>query len=485
MVVMARLSDHPTQGGRVVDWTPSRATLDAMATAPPTGVAPSLMQAAHLELAKAKNREGYTDSSWLCVAFEVPNPFDVDAWTRTINRFLRRHGGMRNWFTADGNDVDSPLERHELAPDDIVFEPTFLPEEVTAAGMLDHVRELMDVWAVPLGRLGYTFTAVIGDAKTVVYFGSDHSYTDGVSCLLSVWELSTMYDCELAGTEPDLPEVGSYPDYCVEERERAAGFDIESKGVQDWLYFLLRGGGELPRFPLDLGMTPGVKVPLVPVYQELLGEDLLHPYEAAVKDLGGNFAGGLYAACAMAAHEMAAAESYRCLNPVHSRWSPEWMLAMGWFINLVPLHVDIEPDDTFGSLVRRVRQEFRDVRDAGDVPTLRVAEILAEHLDFDAESSDRPPIMSYLDGSIIPGHERWLEQNFWGLTGAGDDDDVYVWLMRMPTRTYVTCSCPDTPKAVHAVTSYFARVAEIVQEVARTGGDVTMGPAAVLPAPTR
>ena len=40
MVVMARLSDHPTQGGQVVDWTPSQATLDAMAVAQPTGVIP-------------------------------------------------------------------------------------------------------------------------------------------------------------------------------------------------------------------------------------------------------------------------------------------------------------------------------------------------------------------------------------------------------------------------------------------------------------
>ena len=482
MVVMARLSDHPTQGGRVIDWTPNRATLDAMAVAPPTGVTPSMMQAAHLALAKSKQRDGYTDSSWLCVAFELPGAFDVDAWTRTVNFWLGRHGGMRNWFTADCDSEDTPIERHELAPGDIAFEPTHLPDEVTAEGMLDHVRQQMDVWAVPLGRLGYTFTAVVGDEKTIIYFGADHSYTDGVSVLLSLWELSTIYDCERAGTTPELPEVGSYPDYCVEERERADGFTVESKGVQDWLYFLMRGG-DLPRFPVDLGMTPGTKVPLVPVYQELLSAELDDGYEKAVKELGGTYAGGLYAACAMAAHEMAAATSYRCLNPVHSRWSDEWVAAMGWFINLVPLHVDIEPDDTFGSLARRTRQEFRDTKAAGDVPTLRVAEILAEHMNFDADSSDRPPIMSYLDGTMIPGHERWLEQNFWGLTGAGDDDDVYVWMMRMPASTYVTASCPDTPQAVHAVTSYFARVAEIVAEVARTGGDVPMGPAAILQPP--
>ncbi len=482
MVVMARLSDHPTQGGQVIDWTPSLATTDAMAVAPPTGVIPSMMQAAHLALAKSKNRDGYTDSSWLCVAFELPAPFDVDAWTRTINFWLGRHGGMRNWFTADGDSEDMPIERHELAPEDVTFEPRYLPDEVTAEGMLDHVRQQMDVWAVPLGRLGYTFTAVVGDEKTIIYFGADHSYTDGVSVLLSLWELSTIYDCERSGTTPELPAVGSYPDYCVEERERADGFTAESKGVQDWLYFLMRGG-DLPRFPVDLGMIPGTKVPLVPIYQELLSAELNDGYEIAVKDLGGTYAGGLYAACAMAAHEMAAATSYRCLNPVHSRWSDEWVAAMGWFINLVPLHVDIEPDDTFGSLARRTRQEFRDTKAAGDVPTLRVAEILAEYMNFDADSSDRPPIMSYLDGTMIPGHERWLEQNFWGLTGAGDDDDVYVWMMRMPASTYVTASCPDTPQAVHAVTSYFARVAAIVAEVARTGGDVPMGPAAILQPP--
>lgn len=484
MVVMARLSDHPAQGGRVIDWTPSQATLDAMAVAPATAVPPSMMQAAHLALAKSKSRDGYTDSSWLCVSWEFPGEFDIDTWTRTLNYWLGRHGGMRNWFTAEGDSEDAPLLRHELPPEDVVFEPTIHPEPVSAQGMLEHVRKQMDIWAVPLGRFGYTCTAVQAPEKTVVYFGSDHSYTDGVSCLLSVWELTTIYEALRERITPELPVVGSYPDYCIEERKLADTFDIESKGVQDWLYFLLRGGGELPRFPVELGVTPGIKVPVVPVYQELLSAEQNPSYEAAVKALGGTYAGGLYAACAMAAHELNAADAYRCLNPVHSRWAPEWMCAMGWFINLVPLHVDIEPSDTFGSLARRVRQEFKDNKEAGEVPTMRVAEILAEHVDFDADSSDRPPIMSYLDGAMIPGHERWQEQNFWGLTGAGDDDDVYVWMMRMPQSTYVTCSCPGTPQAVHAVSTYFARVAEILQEVARTGGDVAMGPSGILQPPT-
>ena len=55
--------------------------------------------------------------------------------------------------------------------------------------------------------------------------------------------------------------------------------------------------------------------------------------------------------------------------------------------------------------------------------------------------------------------------------------------MRMPGRTYVTCSCPGTPQAVHVVSSYFGRVAEILQEVARTGADVPMGPAGILEPP--
>ena len=76
--------------------------------------------------------------------------------------------------------------------------------------MLDHVHEQMDLWAVPLGRLGYTFTAVVGAEKTIVYFGSDHSYTDGVSCLLSFWELTTIYDCE-RGTRRTSPRWARIP----------------------------------------------------------------------------------------------------------------------------------------------------------------------------------------------------------------------------------------------------------------------------------
>ena len=477
---MARLSDHPTQGGKVIDWTPTQSTLDAMTTAPATGVTPSLMQITHLALAKGKAREGFTDSSWLCSAFELEGPFDVDAWTNTVNTWVARHGGLRNWFTLEDDDE---IARHELPPDQVAFEPSVFSEHVTPTEMLEHVHAQFDIHAVPLGRLGYTFTAVVGDDKTVMYFGGDHSYLDGFSVLLLFWELNTLYDCERAGTVADLPPVGSYPDYCVEERALADTFELLSPGVQYWLEFAIKGGGALPTFPLDLGIPKGVKVPCVPVYTELLDNGLDVAYEAAVKDLGGTFPAGLYAACAMAAHEMGAATSYRFLNPVHSRWSPEWIPAMGWFVNLVPLHIDIEPDDTFASLAQRVRQVFKESKVAGEVPTLRVIEIINEFIEFSADSADRPPIVSYLDGNIIPGHERWDIQNSYGLTGAGDDDDVYQWINRMPGHTYVTCSCPGTPQAVHAVQSFFQRAAEILQQVAITGADVPMGPAGILEPP--
>lgn len=478
---MARLSDHPTQGGTIIDWTPTAATLEAMALAPATGVTPSLMQASHLALAKGKEREGFADSSWLCSAFQLHGPFDVDAWTRTTNTWIARHGGLRNWFTTED---DGEIARHELAADQVAFAPEVVAEGASAEEVLAHVHAQFDVWAVPLGKIGYTFTAVVGPDQTIMYFGGDHSYLDGFSVLLLFWELNTIYEAELAGTVAELPAVGSYPDYCVEERELADRFELSSEAVQYWLRFVLEGG--LPTFPLDLGMAPGEKVPCVPVYTELLEDGLDVAYEATVKDLGGTFPAGLYAACAMAAHELGAASSYRFLNPVHSRWSEEWLPAMGWFVNLVPIHIPIEPDDTFGSLARRVRQVFREAKVAGDVPTLRVVEIISEFIEFQADSADRPPIVSYLDGNIIPGHERWDAQDSYGLTGAGDDNDVYQWVNRMPGHTYVTCSCPGTPQAVHAVTSFFARAAEILQEVARTGADVPMGPAGILgPPPAR
>ena len=477
---MARLSDHPTQGGTIIDWTPTDATVAAMATAGPTGVTPSLMQASHLALAAGKAREGYTDSSWLCAAFELPGEFDQDAWTRTINAWVARHGGLRNWFTSE---ADGSIARHELPADQVEFAPATIEEGATAEGMLAHVHALFDIHAVPLGRLGYTFTAVVGDEKTVMYYGGDHSYLDGFSVLLLFWELNLLYDAERGGAPADLPPVGSYPDYCVEERALADTFEILSPAVQYWLEFAIKGGGALPRFPLDLGVPHGTKVPCVPVYVELLDDGLDVAFETAVKDLGGTFPAGLYAACAMAAHELGGATSYRFLNPVHSRWSPEWIPAMGWFVNLVPIHIEVDPDDTFVSIAQRVRQVFRDAKVAGDVPTLRVVEIISEFIEFSADSPDRPPIISYLDGNIIPGHELWDERNSYGLTGAGDDDDVNSWVNRMPGHTYVTCSVPGTPEAVHAVTRFYERAAEILREVATTGADVPMAPAP-LGAPT-
>ncbi|MBK6502769.1 MAG: hypothetical protein IPG03_10495 [Candidatus Microthrix sp.] len=59
---------------------------------------------------------------------------------------------MRTRFTADGDSEDTPIERHELAPEDVTLAPTFHPDEVTSPRMLDSRPPEMDVWAGPLGR---------------------------------------------------------------------------------------------------------------------------------------------------------------------------------------------------------------------------------------------------------------------------------------------------------------------------------------------
>ena len=66
-------------------------------------------------------------------------------------------------------------------------------------------------------------------------------------------ELRSCYAAELAGTEANLPEVGSYVDFCRLDREHVARIDAGSPEVARWADFLHKGP---PADPVDLGTEP-------------------------------------------------------------------------------------------------------------------------------------------------------------------------------------------------------------------------------------
>ena len=55
------------------------------------------------------------------------------------------------------------------------------------------------------------------------------------------------------GDALQLPDAGSFDDFCVRERESTSQLTVDSPGVQAWIDFAENNNGGFPEFPLPLG----------------------------------------------------------------------------------------------------------------------------------------------------------------------------------------------------------------------------------------
>lgn len=455
---MKRLTDHPTQGGQLLVLRPGH-----RGEPTPDERPPSFMQQQHLDLRRAMESRELHDASWLCISFSITGPLDREALVAAVRDWALRHEVMRGWF-VDAPDRETGYARHAVAGDDLDLALVPHGEAVEPTDTHTAVDRLLTATCTPFDDLGWALLAVEQPERTVVYVGMDHVYSDGFSALVAFYELTAGYEARRStGEAVEMPPTTSFVDHAATERATFAEVSRRHPAVRSWLGYGLKGKGSLGSFPMPLGLAPGEKAWLVPGHHVLLAGEEAARLERLAKDEGVGLAALVYAAFALAARDLAGARAYRFLNPVITRDTPELMLASGWLVNLIPIHVKVRRDDDLLGTALRVRQVFADAKVAAQVPVVRVVQLLGSTLGLDLQGDRRPPIVSYLDGRKIPGNETWVERDFYGLTGSGYDDDVNVWVNRTDEDLHVTCSVPDTPEAVANVARFFSHAGGLLR----------------------
>lgn len=459
---MTRIEELDTIDGDVFLFRPSEESAAALAAAPANEHRPSYMQDQHLRLRRAMERVGSADANWLGLCFDVRGPLDVDALHRAATAWVRRHEVMWGTFRNDPADPDGELTRHAIAPEDLTLSMTPLGthagDEVNQV-LLKHFSDAVD----PIDNFGYAIAGVSGEDRSTIFCGFDHCYGDGFSVLLAYMELSQLYANEIGDDPVEMPPVKGYMTYAQEERADAQQYGIDHPSMQFWADYAMDGAGAKDGFPMDLGIAEGERFWLVPMDYDILTAAECDRLEAIAKEESATFPSVVYAAFALAARDLAGASAYRFFNPVATRHTPETLPTMGWMINVLPIHIPVAPDATLFDIARDVRQKFRDARVCEPVPALRVMEVVQEAFGFSLEDTHRPAIVSYLDGRMIPGQEKWAQDRFHGTTGQGYDDNVNVWINRTPTELYVMCSVPQTPTAVQNVDAFFTYASNILR----------------------
>jgi hypothetical protein len=455
---LMEINQYVARPGRLIEWRLHPTTIAAAAEAAQDPRPPSYMQEAHVRMAALLRDVDVEAPTWLGTAFDVRGALDLDAMEATLLQWITRHETLRSGLRLAGTD----LERFTLPAEIVSLDRTVIDDFSRGEDVTSFLEDRFDEAANPLTWPPYMFVTVGRDDGFTVYLAFDHSNVDGYSIAQIASEIQEIYAAASAGRPVMLDEVGSYIDFAKTERETADDLEADDEAVVRWRGFVDTCGGELPRFPLDLGLAPGEYPRQTGGCEWLLSPDEATAFNDACMAAGGNFAAGVFAAAGAVACRHGEESVYRTVLPFHTRSEQQWSTSLGWYIGLAPLEIETATARDFGELIRMARQASRAAKPISQVPFAKVCSLLDTVL--------RPvSVISYIDARIVPGAANWDEWNAHAFGKVAYGDEVYMWINRTHEGVYLTCRYPDTELARSNVTAFIEQTREILVSVARTG----------------
>lgn len=301
-------------------------------------------------------------------AVRVTEDLDVELLQRCLNETLRRHESLRTRLVA----IDG-LPRQEIDPySERQFELIDLTK-LPASAVADELTRLSEAFLREsyLISVGPFFDAKIfrlQHDEHVVILAIDHMVADGVSVKVLNGEIWTLYDRAKNGLPFSLPPLAvQFPDYAV----------WQHKTYLHWLsrhaaYWKKRmTGAPLAALPFDHDLVQGA-APVGAFLQLPLGKGLsgkLQDVARREKILPGLVILTVY----LAVMSQWCKQRDLLVTFVSSgRGRPELHNMIGFLSNHIHLRLEVDPDDSFNDLLRRVTAEYYSAyehQDYGWVPS--------------------------------------------------------------------------------------------------------------------
>ncbi|MFF4104164.1 amino acid adenylation domain-containing protein [Streptomyces sp. NPDC001903] len=313
-------------------------------------------------------------------------PFDQPALERALTRITERHEVLRSVLRADG---EGGVRAVVLPAAPVAVRTVEAPGEageelVRRAGQI--AAEPFDLAAGPLLRC--TLLRGAGDARLLV-LAMHHAVSDGWSLQVLIRELVELYGAQAEGREPRLPALAvQYADYALWQSQwlssPAAAAQLEYwRGRLDGAVLADLAtdrprparsdfSGAHARF--EVGAAAGARI-------GALAERLrTTPFTVAM------------AAFAAVLARFTGQDDLVVGTPVAGRGRAETAALAGFFVNTLPVRVDLSGDPSLEELVRRTHGEVLDARSHADVPF----DHLVEELRPQRDAGGRTPLVRYL-----------------------------------------------------------------------------------------
>jgi len=442
MVVIASHGSWQPGRGPVTTWTASPASREIMALAELDPMPASLQQEQHLRTAYDAKATGRTVPRLIMASWDVDGWCDVAAMTDAINSHIRRHDTYHSAFDVT---ADTITRRTVDNADRIEFVPT-------ALGFMDQgaIRALVQT-ATP-GTLEwdcFTFGVIQKADHFTVYANVDHLHTDGTSAGLIYRDIHQTYQGLVEGRPASLPETSRYRDYTARQRMQVEAMTRDSRSIKDWVDFARDTEGDWPSFPLELGEMPSSGAGGI-VTIELLDADETDVFNAACRDAGARFSGGVMACAALADHRLTGTETFHGFTPSDTRSGDAQSLSAGWYASLFPVSVPVGDGD-FAQMARAAQKSFDANKHLSAVPFKRVLDLTSAD-ELGVTLASKPSMMvSLMDfRALADADANRLGIYLDNLSHGG----INTWIIRHADQTTLTISFPETPEARHSVHHY-------------------------------
>jgi mycolipenoyl-CoA---2-(long-chain-fatty acyl)-trehalose mycolipenoyltransferase / long-chain-acyl-CoA---trehalose acyltransferase len=462
-ISIGSIDDWSFSLGPVTSWHPTTASSEKARQAPVSSVPVSYMQEQHLLGHYEQIAQGLEYSRQIIATCEVAGQCDISAMTQALNTYLRRHGTFRSWFEYTG--AGDVIRRTLGDPADIEFEAVD-QGELAAEDLYKHIVAI----PTPLEWGCFTFGAIQSENHFTFYASVDHVHGDAALIGITMLETFGMYTALKAGGQPlELPDAGTFDDFCVQERLDTAALTVDSPPVRAWIEFAENNDGSLPEFPLPLGD------PLELAPSDLVGEVLMDAeqtarFESVCTSAGARFVGGLFACLAMVEHEFTGAATYFGLTPRDTRRTSDNFMTQGWFTGLVPISIPIAAT-SFAEAAWAAQTTFDSGQTMAKVPYYRVLEL--------APWLDRPrpnfPVSNFFHGEAAPlnavlaAADMGLADNIGIYSDGRYSYQLTIYIFRYEGGTAVGIMFPDNPVAQKSVARYTEAMKSVCVRVADCG----------------
>lgn len=405
--------------------------------------------------------------SWLGLSIEFDEQISLPAIAKALSAWIDRHEVLRTHVTLSANETTT--ERYTADPGGVNLRMRRIGWYSDSQPLIEQIAGSFDRATAPLHWPAYRFATVARAGSFTLLFAADHSLVDGYSLVNSHHELRELYRAAVAGRPADLPPTGSYVDFSGTERLAADAADARHAALGVWQQLLrTQPHGALPRFDLLPVPTPRDTPPAVQPSRttHLLDAAQTKALATRAAELGGSLIGAVLTAAALVYRARGGGDKFATLMPRHTRNHAEFHGALGWFVAIAPVVIDVSDDPDFPTALERMMVSLDRAREGASLPLLRLAQLLgfAPHPRF---------VVSFMDTRAVPeaeladsGGARALRSHTY------DDDEVYLWVNRTPSglrlHTRFPASEPGHPRE-SVVDGFLADFTSLLARIAAGG----------------